>query len=163
MVSAHPIIAYDRYTNRLELAQRLGATHVVSGGFDDVDVQVRRIVGRGGADVVVEHTGDVGLIRLAYDLTQPQGRTILVGVPHRDQSATIPTLPLHFGKVLTGSYGGSAMPERDIPRYLRLHAAGKLRLEELITDRLPLAQINDAIDGMRSGRIAGRCLLRVCG
>lgn len=161
MVSAHPIVAYDRYANRLDLARRLGATHTVNGTADDLEEQARRIVGRDGADVVVEHTGDVGLIRLAYELTQPQGRTILVGVPHRDQSATIPTLPLHFGKVLTGSYGGSTRPERDIPRYVRLHAAGKLRLEELITDRFPLENINDAIDGMRTGKIAGRCLVEV--
>jgi S-(hydroxymethyl)glutathione dehydrogenase/alcohol dehydrogenase len=161
MVSAHPIVAFDRHQNRLDLARKLGATHAVHCGRDDLEPQVRRIVGEHGADVVVEHTGDIGFIRLAYELTQPQGRTLLVGVPHAGQSATIHTLPLHFGKVLSGSHGGSCRPERDIPRYLRLHEAGKLRLEELITDRFPLAAINDAIDGMRSGRFAGRCLIEV--
>lgn len=161
MVSAYPIIAYDRYENRLKLARKLGATHTVRADGGDLAAQLRGLIPGTGADVVVEHTGDVNLIRLAYELTQPQGRTMLVGVPHIDQNATIHTLPLHFGKVLTGSYGGSAAPERDIPRYLRLYAAGKLRLDELITDRFALDDINDAINGMRSGQIAGRCLIQV--
>lgn len=160
MVAAHPIVAYDRYDNRLDLARRLGATHTIRDG-SDLEAEARRIVGGTGADVVVEHTGDVDLIRQAYDLTQPQGRTILVGVPHIDQRATIHTLPLHFGKVLTGSYGGGSVPEIDIPRYARLHAAGKLRLEELITDRFALDDINDAIAGIRGGTVAGRCLIEV--
>jgi S-(hydroxymethyl)glutathione dehydrogenase/alcohol dehydrogenase len=160
MVAAHPIVAYDRYDNRLELARRLGATHTIRAG-NDLDAEAHRIVGEAGADVVIEHTGDVDLIRLAYDLTQPHGRTILVGVPHVGQSANIHTLPLHFGKVLTGSYGGSSAPERDIPRYVRLHAAGKLHLQELITDRFKLDDINEAIDGIRNGRVAGRCLIEV--
>lgn len=161
MVSAHPIVAYDRHENRLDLARQIGATHVIHAARENLELGVRRIVGEEGADVVVEHTGDAGLICLAYELTRPQGRTVLVGVPRAGQRATIDTLPLHFGNTLTGSHGGGCRPERDIPRYIRLHAAGKLRLEELITDRFPLAQINEAIEGMRSGRIAGRCLLEV--
>lgn len=161
MVTAHPIIAYDRFANRLELARELGATHTILAGVDDLRERVHAIVGPAGADVVVEHTGDVGLIRTAYELTQPQGRTLLVGVPHAGQTASIPTLPLHFGKVLTGSFGGGCRPDMDIPRYLRLHGAGKLNLDALITDRFPLERINEAIAGMRSGAVAGRCLLEV--
>ncbi len=161
MVAAHPIVAYDRYPNRLELARRLGATHTLLAGEGDLVDDARAIVGAEGADVVVEHTGDVGLIRAAYELTQPRGRTMLVGVPHRDQEASIFTLPLHFGKVLTGSYGGSTQPEVDIPRYLRLHDAGKLALEPLVTDRFALDDVQRAIDGMRQGTVAGRCLIEM--
>jgi len=161
MVSAYPIVAFDRFVNRLELARRLGATHTILAGDGDLAAQVRAIVGTAGADVVVEHTGDVGLIRTAYELTQPQGRTMLVGVPHRDQEASIFTLPLHFGKVLTGSHGGSCRPEIDIPRYVRLHRAGRLDLAALVTDRFTLDDINTAIAGMRDGTIAGRCLIEI--
>ena len=61
--------------------------------------------------------------------------------------------------VLTGSHGGQCRPERDIPRCIRLYQAGKLRLSELVTDRFPLAQINTAIEKMRSGQVAGRVLI----
>jgi len=69
------------------------------------------------------------------------------------------SLPLHFGKVVTGSHGGEADPSVDIPKYMKLHQAGKLRLDGLITDCFDLADINVAISKMRSGDIAGRCLL----
>jgi S-(hydroxymethyl)glutathione dehydrogenase/alcohol dehydrogenase len=161
MVSAFPIVAYDRYENRLALARKLGATHTIRSGDGDLTGQVRDIVGAAGADVVVEHTGNTDMIRLAYELTQPQGRTMLVGVPHAGQSAAIHTLPLHFGKVLTGSYGGASRPEIDIPRYIRLYRAGRLDLDALITDRFWLDDINAAIDGMRNGTVAGRPLIEI--
>ena len=71
------------------------------------------------------------------------------------------TLPLHFGKVITGSHGGETDPTVDIPRYVKLYQAEKLRLRELITDRMPLARINEAIEKMRSGALVGRCILEV--
>lgn len=163
MAGAHPVVAYDRYDSRLALARKLGATHTILAGTEDLVGRVHDIVGPAGADVVVEHTGNVELIRTAYDLTHPQGRTLLVGVPHSGQTAAIPTLPLHFGKVLTGSFGGGTRPETDIPRYIRLYQAGKLELRALITDRFPLERVNDAIAAMRSGTAAGRCLLHVSG
>jgi S-(hydroxymethyl)glutathione dehydrogenase/alcohol dehydrogenase len=70
-------------------------------------------------------------------------------------------LPLHFRKSLTGSHGGESFPHEDIPRYLRLYRAGKMTLDELITNRYPLSDINRAIDDLRSGRIAGRCIIDI--
>jgi Zn-dependent alcohol dehydrogenase len=60
---------------------------------------------------------------------------------------------------VTGSHGGETRPDEDIPRYLRLLAAGRLSLAPLVTQVLPLARINEALDGVRSGAFAGRCLL----
>lgn len=161
LAGAYPIIAYDLHANRLALAQQLGASHTLHAATSDLESAVRDIVGRAGADVVIEHTGDVGLIRTAYELTQPHGRTLLVGVPRAGQEASIFTLPLHFGKVLTGSHGGSCQPEVDIPRYARLYAAGRLDLPSLITDRFKLRDVNEAISAMRSGSSAGRCLIEM--
>lgn len=75
---------------------------------------------------------------------------ILVGVPPHDRETQIATLPLHFGKVITGSHGGESRDEKDISRYLRLWKTGKLRLESLITERFSLEEINNAIARMRS-------------
>ena len=73
---------------------------------------------------------------------------------------TIYTLPIHFNKVLTGSHGGDAVPQVDIPRLIRLNKAGRLSLDGLITHEFPLDQINEALDVVRSGA-AGRVLLQV--
>lgn len=158
MVSADPIIAIDIYDEKLELAREFGATHVINSTREDVRERVRAIVGAAGVDVFVENTGLVRLIETAYALTASAGKTILVGVPKHDEDITIHSLPLHFGKVLTGCEGGMTEPAADIPRYLRLYERGKLRLDRLITHRMAFADINAAIDAVRAGEV-GRCVL----
>jgi S-(hydroxymethyl)glutathione dehydrogenase / alcohol dehydrogenase len=161
MVSAHPIVAVDLFDNRLALAARLGATHLVNATKSDAVGEVRRILGPTGADVVVDNTGDPAIIEAACLLTSTRGRTILVGVPRQGDNISLYTLPLHFGKTLTGTKGGETNPDVDIPNYIRLCLAGKLKIRELITNRFPLSEINTAIKLMRSGEIAGRCLIEI--
>jgi S-(hydroxymethyl)glutathione dehydrogenase/alcohol dehydrogenase len=161
LASAHPIVAVDLYDSKLELARRFGATHTINARRQDARALIPGIVGPGGADVVVDNTGQVEVIETAYELAGPQGRVICVGVPTKGRKTSIYTLPLHFGKVITGSHGGDTDPTADIPRYARLYQAGKLQLRELITDRFPLAGVNEAIDKMRTGAITGRCLLEI--
>lgn len=67
-----------------------------------------------------------------------------MGVPRHDEDITIHSLPLHFGKVLTGCEGGDTNPTVDIPRYLNLYQKGKLKLDRLITNRHRLTEINTA-------------------
>ncbi|MEM9295353.1 MAG: zinc-binding dehydrogenase [Planctomycetota bacterium] len=160
MSGAHPVVAVDLFDSRLDLAERMGATHRINTSDEDL-AEAAKAACPAGYDVVVENTGNPAIIRHAYDLTQPQGRTILVGVPKAGADASLYTLPLHFGKVITGSFGGEAVPDRDIPQYLKLHAAGKLELEALATDRYPLERINDALDDLRSGKVAGRCVIHL--
>lgn len=160
MVSADPIIAIDIYDEKLALAREFGATHLINSAKSDVREQVRSIVGSAGVDVFVENTGLVRLIETAYALTANTGKTILVGVPKHDEDITIHSLPLHFGKVLTGCEGGATDPTADIPRYVRLYERGKLNLDRLITHHLPFAEINNALDKVRAGEV-GRCVLTV--
>ncbi|PKN17967.1 MAG: dehydrogenase [Deltaproteobacteria bacterium HGW-Deltaproteobacteria-6] len=157
--SAYPIIGVDLYDNKLELARTFGATHLIHSGKQDARSEILKIVGAQGADVVIDNTGNTDIIAMAYELTAAQGRTILVGVPRKGNKISIYSLPLHFGKIMTGSHGGEAEPAVDIPKYMKLHQAGKLRLDGLITDCFDLADINMAISKMRSGEIAGRCLI----
>jgi S-(hydroxymethyl)glutathione dehydrogenase / alcohol dehydrogenase len=162
LVSAHPIAGVDLHDNRLELARQMGATHTVNASRTS-DLRGALLEAAGGRlfDVVVDNTGIPEMIRLAYDLTGPKGRVILVGVPKKGMETSLYTLPLHFGKTVTGSHGGETQPAEDIPRYLRLYQAGKLRLDSLITHQCELADINDAISRLRSGSAAGRCLIRL--
>jgi S-(hydroxymethyl)glutathione dehydrogenase/alcohol dehydrogenase len=159
MVGAYPVIAVDRLDNKLAMAQRFGATHVINSEREpDVAAAVRAIVGPEGVDKVVETTGVKNLIELGYELTTKKGRCILVGVP-RDK-VEIYTLPLHFEKVLKGSEGGQCQPARDIPRLVRLAEAGRINYDGIVTDEFPLERINDALDLMRSGK-SGRILLNI--
>ncbi len=159
MVSAYPIIGIDIIERKLEMAKRFGANYVFNSGNNaDLASEVRKIVGSAGADVVIETTGNPRVIELAYDLTHPDGKTILVGVPRKGDNISIYTLPIHFNKVIKGSHGGSALPHIDIPRYIRLVQAGKLKLDGLITHEFKLDDINEAIETVKSGK-AGRVLV----
>jgi S-(hydroxymethyl)glutathione dehydrogenase/alcohol dehydrogenase len=162
MVAADPIIAIDIHASKLEMAKRFGATHLIDTTKADLKTEVRKIAGPRGVDVFVENTGLVRLIEQAYELTASAGRTILVGVPRHDQDITIHSLPLHFGKVLTGCEGGHSNPTVDIPLYINLYQKGKLKLDEQITHRFSLDRINDALDTVRRGE-AGRCIVQMTG
>lgn len=160
MVSAYPVIAVDLFPKRLELASKLGATHVVNGSEEDPDAAIRKILGDRPLDVFIDNTGQPSIIEKGYRLTGAQGRTVLVGVPAAGRDITIHSLPLHFGKKLFGSHGGEAVPETDIPRYNMLYREGRLDLRSLITQEFTLDRINEAIAGMRDGTVSGRCLIR---
>jgi S-(hydroxymethyl)glutathione dehydrogenase / alcohol dehydrogenase len=159
MVSAHPIIAVDLQDNKLEMAKKMGADYCFnSRNTPDLVDQIKKIAGNAGPDIVIDTTGNSRVIEQAYELTHPDGRTILVGVPRKEDKATIDTLPIHFNKILKGSHGGSCVPDIDIPRYIRLVHAGLFSLDGLITHEFKLKDINEAIKLMKSGT-SGRILI----
>lgn len=162
MVSAHPIIGIDIHESKLAMARQWGLTHTLNSATEGPALaeKIRAIVGKSGADVVVDTTGNARVIEVAYDLTHPDGRTILVGVPRKDDKASLYTLPLHFKKILKGSHGGSVAPDIEIPRLIALIRAGKMTLDGLVTHTFPLDQVNEALDTHRSGT-AARVLLRM--
>ncbi len=160
MVSAHPIVGVDLLKHKLEMGKKFGLTHTIVGGKENVNSKIRSLVGEKGADVVIETTGNPRVIEQAYDLTHPDGKTILVGVPNKGDNISIYSLPLHFNKVLTGSHGGDALPDLEIPRYMRLMEADKLTLDGLITHEFGLEEINEALDFFRSGE-AGRIVIKM--
>lgn len=159
LVSACPIIAVDLHDSRLEVARQMGATHVINAQHQDVASRFREIMAGTNLDVFIDNTGNPDVIDLGYRSVGPQGRVVLVGVPKAGSDVTLHTLPLHFGKILTGSHGGESQPDVDIPRYSRMFKLGRLKLEELIHRIYPLSEINQAIEDMRNGRLAGRCLI----
>ena len=162
MVSAHPIVGIDLHDSKLDMASRWGLTHTLNSATEGPALaeKIRSIVGKSGADVVIDTTGNTRVIELAYDLTHPDGRTILVGVPRAGEKASIYTLPLHFKKILKGSHGGSVSPDLEIPRLINLIRADKMTLDGLITHEFPLSQVNEAIAAHRSGT-AARVIIRM--
>jgi S-(hydroxymethyl)glutathione dehydrogenase/alcohol dehydrogenase len=161
MVSAYPIIAVDVVETKIAMALKWGATHAFnSRTTPDYLERIRELVGKQGSDVVVDTTGNARVIETAYELTQPEGRTILVGVPKKNDKVSIYTLPLHFNKVLKGSHGGSCCPDHEIPRLVRLIERGRMTLDGLVTHEFTLDRINEALAVFRSGE-AGRILINM--
>jgi S-(hydroxymethyl)glutathione dehydrogenase / alcohol dehydrogenase len=159
LAGAYPIVAIDLLDNKLEMAKALGATHVINARtVADIPAALRAIVGAKGPDKVIETTGARSVIEQSYDVTHPDGICVLVGVP--SEKVMIDSLPIHFNKVLTGSHGGDAVPNIDIPRILKLDEAGRISFDGLITHEFTLDRVNDALDLVRSGN-AGRVLLNI--
>jgi S-(hydroxymethyl)glutathione dehydrogenase/alcohol dehydrogenase len=161
MVSAYPVIAVDVVDTKIAMALKWGATHAFnSRTTPDYLDRIRELVGAQGSDVVVDTTGNARVIETAYELTHPDGKTILVGVPKKNDKVSIYTLPLHFKKVLKGSHGGSCCPDLEIPRLVRLIERGRMTLDGLVTHEFTLDKINDALALFRSGE-AGRILINM--
>jgi S-(hydroxymethyl)glutathione dehydrogenase / alcohol dehydrogenase len=162
MSGAYPVVAVDIHDNRLAMASKFGATHLINSvNENDLSGKIKSVIEDSSADVVIDNTGNINLINMAYTLTKSDGRTILVGVPAKDDNISIFSLDLHFGKTVTGSHGGETQPAVDIPRYIKLYKNKKLLLDDLITDRYSLDDINLAIDNMKNGKTAGRCLIEM--
>lgn len=160
LAGAYPILAVDLHDGKLEMARMMGATHSINASSQDPAQSITTVVGKGGVDVFIDNTGLPSVIELGYQLTKPQGRVTLVGVPAKGSNVSLFSLPLHFGKRISGSHGGEAVPHEDIPRYHALYRQGRIKLKELLTDRFSLDEINAAIAGLRKGSIRGRCLVR---
>ena len=161
LAGAYPVIAVDLFDNKLELARSVGATHLINSSKAEARQAILDVVGAALVDVFIDNTGSPSIIELGLQITKPNGRVTLVGVPKKGNNISMYSLSLHFGKELKGSHGGEAIPQEDIPRYQGLYRAGKIHLRELLTDHFPLDNINMAIAKMRDGSIAGRCLIKL--
>lgn len=161
MVSCNPVIAIDKFDNKLEMALKYGATHTINSSSTDVKEAVSNIVGKREVDVVIDCTGNVDVIAMAYEMTAGSGKTILVGQPKYTESLKINSFNKHYGgKQLFASQGGLTNPAEDIPRYLRLYSEGKLNLADLITHTFQLDEINTALNKVRDGE-TGRCIIKM--
>jgi Zn-dependent alcohol dehydrogenase len=157
--SAYPIIAVDLFDSKLSLAKSLGATHLINSKNQNFAEEVRKIIGGNNLDVFIDNTGITSIIEKGYEILNSQGKMILVGVPRQGQNINIFTLPLHFGKTITGSHGGESNPHNDIPRYCKLFKENIAYFEKLISRRYKLENINDAIHEMKLGTTPGRILI----
>ncbi|TWD80541.1 alcohol dehydrogenase [Kribbella amoyensis] len=151
LVGAHPIVAVDVVPEKLALAESLGATAVVDARSDDVAEQVREATG-GGAQYAFETVGSAAVLAQAYAATRRGGTTVTVGLPHPSQQLSIPAVSLVAEeRTLKGSYLGSAVPGRDIPRYISLYRAGRLPVDRLLSATVTLDGLNEAFDTLAAG------------
>jgi Zn-dependent alcohol dehydrogenase len=155
---AHPLVAVDIIPEKLELARELGATHCVNARGDAV-AEVREAT-RGGADFVIETAGNEKVLAQAYAATGRGGTTVTAGLPHPSKMFSVPAVSLVAEeRTVKGCYLGSAVPSRDIPRYIELYQAGKLPVERLLTHRLGLDEINLGFDRLARGEAVRQVIL----
>jgi S-(hydroxymethyl)glutathione dehydrogenase / alcohol dehydrogenase len=160
LVSAYPIVAVEPVAAKRELALRLGATHAVDPAADDPVTAIRGIV-PGGVDHAFEAIGIPAVAEQALAATRTGGTTVLIGQPALGVTASVPVYELtQFEHDLLGTHIGGATPALDIPALATLVAAGKLDLAPLVTHRLPLGRIAEALETTRSGT-AGRVVLEL--
>ena len=140
---AQPVMAVDPSPEKRALALELGASVAVAP--DEVDDLPK-------AQVVIETVGKAAVLAQAYAAAMRGGRIVTVGLPNPAEMLNINALSLVAeGKTLAGSYMGSSIPSRDIPRYIALWRAGRLPVERLLTSVSPLSEINKLMDRLASG------------
>lgn len=160
LIGAYPVIAIDTVEGRLDLAQLVGATHVINAAtVPDVAEEIRALCGR-APKWALDAVGAPATLRQAVDIVDIGGTVVALGLGRVGNTAAIEINPLvQQEKRIVGSLYGSSNTPVDIPRILRLYQAGKLPLEHLLGATYPLEQINEAYRDMAQGAI-GRAVIR---
>jgi alcohol dehydrogenase len=149
---AAQIVAIDLSDEKLGLARQLGASHTVNARDADAAEQVREIT-KGGVDFAFEMAGAARAMELAYKITRRGGTTITAGLPPPAATLALPLVQLVAEeRTVKGSYIGTCVPARDIPRYVALYRAGKLPVDRLMSGKLTLDEINTGFDRLHEGR-----------
>jgi alcohol dehydrogenase len=148
---AEQLVAIDTNPAKLETALSLGATDIFNARDENI-VQAVKDATNGGADVVLEFAGAAPALELGYKLCRRGGELVTAGLPPPTAMFSIPAVSLVAEeRTIRGSYLGSAVPVRDIPRFIALQRRGRLPVEKLITHRLKLDEINTGMDRLRDG------------
>ncbi len=154
IVNAYPVISVDVLPAKLEYARGLGATHLIDASAEDPVAAIRRITGR-RADYTFVAVGHAQAIEQAFAATAPGGTCVVIGLPPTGAVAQIPpSLLVGAERRLVGSSYGSARTFVDFPRLVDLYLAGRLKLDELITRRYDVSEINEAFRAMTAGEVA---------
>ena len=149
---AYPVIAVDINDAKLEAAKVFGTTHTVNSSKVDATEAVKEMTGGRGADYVFVTVGSAKAMEQGFGMSGPCSTTVMVGLPNFKDSLSFQTFPFIMGeRTLTGSYMGTTHLETDVPKMVNLYQEGILKLDELITARYPLEQINEAIEAVEKG------------
>ncbi|MHB8660320.1 MAG: zinc-binding dehydrogenase [Minisyncoccota bacterium] len=163
LASAYPIITLDIHENKRAVAESMGATLFINSKNQNVQEEVQKSLGIKEVDIIIDTSGNKQAIEATIPLLSGTGRYIMVGQPKPGESVELKNAYHLFGgegKMIKATQGGKFSPSRDIPRYVRMHKAGVLNIEGIITHRMKLGEINDAVGFIRQGQ-AGRVLIEM--
>lgn len=149
---ARDIIAIDLSEEKLNLARTLGATQTFNAA-DPACVEKVRQASAGGVDHALEMAGSIKAFEMAYRITRRGGSTITAGLPPPSATFALPIVNLvGEERVIKGSYIGTCVPSRDVPRYIDLYRKGRLPVNRLISGKLTLDEINIGFDRLHEGK-----------
>ena len=151
---ASRIIGVDMFDGKLEMAKRVGATHVVNSANDDPVKAIRALTGGAGVDHAFEAVGNTTLVRQAIESLAIRGTATIVGVLPPDAMIEFPWMAIRPECKVQTSRMGSNRFRTDIPRYLDFYRQGRLLLDEMVTRRGRLEDINEAFRAMKAGEVA---------
>ena len=156
IAGAAKIIAVDMFDQKLEMAKQFGATDVVNAAERDAVGAVTELTGGRGADVAFEVIGLKDTIEATINMVRPGGEAILVGVPRMDVMLELNAAFtfLYLNKTVKGCWYGSVNVHEDVPKLLDLWKQGRLKLEELISKEITVADVNEAFEAMERGEVA---------
>lgn len=148
---ARDVVAVDLHDSKLEVARSLGATITVNARDPDAVAKVKDAT-RGGVDFAFEMAGVIQAMEMAYRMTRRGGTTVTGSLPHPQHNWPLQQVSLVAEeRTIKGSYIGSCVPSRDVPRYIGLYMAGKLPVNKLMGERMKLDDINAAFDRLDAG------------
>ena len=151
-VGARRIVAVDLSDDKLGLARQLGATDTFNPGNAGAIDEIKSATS-GGVEFAFEMAGSVRAMELAYKITRRGGTTVTAGLPPPDHTFALPQVNLVAEeRTVKGSYIGTCVPSRDLPRYIELYRRGRLAVDRLMSGRLKLEEINLGFDRLREGQ-----------
>jgi alcohol dehydrogenase len=154
VAGARRIIAVDVNPDKLKTALELGATDAFDARDPEVVQKIREATG-GGVEFAFETAGAVAAMQTAFAITRRGGTTVTAGLPHPDHQLSFPQVLLAAEeRTIKGSYVGSCVPSRDIPRFIELYKQGRLPVNRLLTDRIRLEEINEGFDRLDRGEVS---------
>ena len=152
LAGARQIVAVDLADDKLALARELGATDTVNARAEGAVEQVKEIT-KGGVEFAFEMAGSVRAMELAYKITRRGGTTVTAGLPPPTHTIPIPQVNLvGEERTVKGSYIGTCVPVRDLPRYVALYRQGRLPVNRLMSGTMPLDDINHGFDLLHDGK-----------
>ena len=165
VIDAHPIVAVDVTSEKLAFARHFGATHLVNARESDAVKTIRELT-HGGVDYAIDAIGlpqtqeqILRATRMGFPGLNRGGTALLVGITPPGAQASLDTNLFIGSRSFTRTSGGDCRPDRDFPLFVRWYREGKLKLDELVTRRYALDQINEAVDDLEHGRILGRAII----
>ena len=151
-VGAYPIIVVDVLDDKMKLAQKFGATHMVNAKNEDAADEIRKLTSGRGAEYVFVTVGSIAAIKQGMSFTAPRGTTVVIGLPPVGQELCFSPLEMiPVEKNLIGGFMGAANLKIDIPNLISMYKSGRLKLDEIITGRYPLERINEAVASTEKG------------
>ena len=159
LVGARRIVAIDVLDEKLGLARQLGATDGFNAKEPDCVAKIREATD-GGVDYAFEMVGSVNAMDLCYRITRRGGETVSAGLSHPDHKFALQHVSLVAEeRTVKGSYIGSCVPLRDVPRYIALYRQGRLPVDRLLSQRVRFDELNAAFDRLASGHTVRQVLL----